>query len=103
VVAFIVIAALALILDGLQFRNQRTEKRIFSDTESVDFGLLSILGLAENRSDARALHRMLTEAGIRATMTPHPAGTSGPRLHERPGERPPVMAARPVAHVDGIG
>jgi hypothetical protein len=73
-IAFGVVAALTAILRWT-FNSEisRTEQRIFSSTESDDFGLLSVAAVVESADDARAFQRMLADAGIRATTAAAPA------------------------------
>lgn len=73
IIAFVVIAALALILRWT-FRSElsRTEAEIFADPE--DYGLLRVAGVVEGDAEARIMQSLLAQAGIRSTVAPSPDG-----------------------------
>jgi hypothetical protein len=73
IVAFCAVGVLALVLRWTFDSDlARKQARIFSGTD--DYGLLSVAGVVENDTAARAMQELLREAGIRSTIAVDPDG-----------------------------
>jgi len=74
-IAFAVVAILAAVLRWTFDADvTRTQEKIFAAKHGGDYGLLRVVGVADDILEARAIKERLAEAGIRATFAVAPAG-----------------------------